>query len=341
MYRMPSMVGFINRGTGNALRISDSSLIDEQSRELVAKIIEGIPRFVKREDNYAESFGWQWKKWADNQSESRGATVKQHQMILDRTHFDEYPRQGKTILECGMGGGDDTEVLLTLGFAEVHSFDLSTSVERAHKNLEDPHLFVSQASIYEIPYPDESFDFVFCHRVLQHTPDPERALREMCKKVRPGGILFIHSYKRSKRYMSEWRYKYRWLTTRLPKGIIYFYVNFFGLPMHYLVRLLSRLGPRGADFAYRFVPFYEVPKSGVYADVSTREAIELEKMITFDALTPKYDSPMPTEQLTRILTEEGFVIEHLEDRFVSPVYATARKQFKQVLGVDKPSVCAA
>jgi hypothetical protein len=59
--------------------------------------------------------------------------------------------------------------------------------------------------------------------------------------------------------------------------------------------------------------------------VPRREAIELEKMITFDALTPKFDSPMSTEQFTRILTEEGFVIEHLEDGFISPLYATARK----------------
>jgi hypothetical protein len=82
---------------------------------------------------------------------------------------------------------------------------------------------------------------------------------------------------------------------------------------------------RGRNLAYRFIPFYRIEKNGVYASVSTREAIELEKMITFDALTPKYDSPMSTEQLTRILTEEDFAIEYLEDRFASPVYATARK----------------
>ena len=36
-----------------------------------------------------------------------------------------------------MGGGDDTEVLVTLPFAEIHSFDLSSAVERAHKHLKD------------------------------------------------------------------------------------------------------------------------------------------------------------------------------------------------------------
>jgi 2-polyprenyl-3-methyl-5-hydroxy-6-metoxy-1,4-benzoquinol methylase len=323
-YRQPRFVKQVSPFTNNVLHYDGNALVSS-SGIAVAQVIAGVPRFVKPEENYAESFGWQWKQWAHNQSEDRGANVKQRQLILERTHFEKYSLEGKTILECGMGGGDDTEVLLTLPFAEIHSFDLSTSVERAHEHLKDPRLFISQASIYATPYPDESFDFVYCHRMLQHTPDPENAMRAICKKVKPGGVIFVHSYKRSKRYMSEWRYKYRWLTTRLPKQIVFAYVSLFGDLMHHLVHFVSTLGPRGTDLAYRFIPFYKLQRVGVYA-VPRREAIELEKMITFDALTPKFDSPMTTEQFTGILTEEGFVIEHLEDGFASPIYATARKR---------------
>jgi 2-polyprenyl-3-methyl-5-hydroxy-6-metoxy-1,4-benzoquinol methylase len=324
-YLAPSLIKQVNPSTKEVLGYDGRALVDS-SGSAVAEVVSGIPRFVKPEENYAESFGWQWKKWVDNQSESRGANVKQRQLILERTHFDKYPVEGKTILECGMGGGDDTEVLLTLPFAEIHSFDLSTSVERAQTHLNNSRLFISQASIYATPYPDESFDFVFCHRVLQHTPDPEKALRSICKKVKPGGILFAHSYKRSKKHMREWRYKYRWLTTRIPKQIVFAYVQLFGNLMHYFVHFVAGLGPRGEDLAYRFIPFYKLPRAGAYA-VPIREAIELEKMITFDALTPKFDSPMSTKQFTTILTEEGFVIEYLEDRLASPIYATARKHF--------------
>jgi len=316
---------FVDPSTLEPLIQEGTFLLNEHTRKPVAEIVDGIPRFVKPEENYAESFGWQWKQWADNQSESRGSNIKQRDLILERTHFDEYQLEGKKILECGMGGGDDTEVLLDLPFGEIHSFDLSTAVERAYKHLKAERLIISQASIYAIPYPDESFDFVFCHRVLQHTPDPEKALRAICKKVKKGGILFIHSYKRSKEYMSEWRYKYRRLTTRLPKKLIYWYVEYCGALMHYMVHAISSLGNRGITLAYRFIPFYRVTKTHVYANLSTREQIELEKMITYDALTPKYDSPMATDKLKKILSEEGFVIEHIEDRLASPVYATAKK----------------
>lgn len=304
-------------------------LIRADTRVQVARIINDIPRFVSVEDNYAETFGWQWKKWENNQSEARGSNIKQRQLILDRTHFDKYVLNGKVILECGMGGGDDTEVLLTLPFAEIHSFDLSSAVERAAKYLKDPRLFISQASIYAIPYGDRSFDYVFCHRVLQHTPDPENALRAMCKKVKPGGVLFIHSYKRSKEYMCEWRYKYRWLTTRLPKKLVYLYVQYLGRIMHYIVNRLAAKSSRSEKIAYRWLPFYRVVPVGVYADLKVREIIELEKMITFDALTPKYDYPMTTSQLKTILHDEGFHIDYLEDSLPSPVYATARKHIQQ------------
>lgn len=317
-------VAWINPETHNQLTKSGDMLCDSVTGAEVAHVINDIPRFVLPNENYAESFGWQWKQWSDNQSESRGSSVKQRELVLERTHFLEYDHDGKSILECGMGGGDDTEVLLSLPFSEIHSFDLSTAVERAHQNLSDERLVLTQASIYAIPYPNQSFDFVFCHRVLQHTPDPEKSLRCICKKVKPDGILFVHSYKRSEKYMSEWRYKYRWLTTRIPKNFVYWYVKYFGWTMHHVVTFLYRLGGRWANLAYSYVPFYRVHRTGHY-NVSKCEAIELEKMITFDALTPKYDSPMTTDQLKSILGEEGFIIEHLDDRHISPVYATARK----------------
>jgi 2-polyprenyl-3-methyl-5-hydroxy-6-metoxy-1,4-benzoquinol methylase len=322
---MPTAQRFVNPATQHPLIRDGAVLIDSVTRVQVASLHGDIPRFVSQEENYAESFGWQWKHWADNLSETRGAKIRHRQILLDRTHFLDYDLHGKTLLECGMGGGDDTEVLLSLPFGEIHSFDLSTAVERAARHLRDERLVLSQASIYAIPYLDQSFDFVFCHRVLQHTPDPEKSLRAICKKVKPNGILFIHSYKRSPEYMSEWRYKYRWLTKRVPKVLVYSYVRLLGWPLHHVVGLLRRLGPKPRSFAFRYIPFYRIEQSGYCSDMGKAEAIELGRMVTFDALTPKYDSPMTTQDLQRILGEEGFTIEHLEDSMVSPVYATARR----------------
>lgn len=45
------------------------------------------------------------------------------------------------------------------------------------------------ADVHALPYPDASFDVVHAHQVLQHVADPVRALSEMRRVCRPGGIV--------------------------------------------------------------------------------------------------------------------------------------------------------
>ena len=47
------------------------------------------------------------------------------------------------------------------------------------------------SDILDIPEPDASFDAVLCTEVLEHLPDPVRALDEMARLLRPGGIFII------------------------------------------------------------------------------------------------------------------------------------------------------
>jgi SAM-dependent methyltransferase len=47
------------------------------------------------------------------------------------------------------------------------------------------------SDILSIPEPDASFDAVLCTEVLEHLPDPIRALDEMARLLRPGGTFII------------------------------------------------------------------------------------------------------------------------------------------------------
>ncbi|MDI6824228.1 MAG: methyltransferase domain-containing protein [Bacillota bacterium] len=44
-------------------------------------------------------------------------------------------------------------------------------------------------NIYELSFPDASFDAAFAHNVLERLSDPLRALREMRRVLRPGGVV--------------------------------------------------------------------------------------------------------------------------------------------------------
>ena len=45
--------------------------------------------------------------------------------------------------------------------------------------------------IADIPEPDASFDAILCTEVLEHLPDPQRALDEFARLLRPGGKLIL------------------------------------------------------------------------------------------------------------------------------------------------------
>ncbi|MEI7658473.1 MAG: methyltransferase domain-containing protein [Phycisphaerae bacterium] len=64
--------------------------------------------------------------------------------------------------------------------------DAAVAAERA--GLAGRSRFV-QGDVAALPFPDDSFDLTTCQTVLMHVADPERALREMIRVTRPGGLV--------------------------------------------------------------------------------------------------------------------------------------------------------
>lgn len=46
-------------------------------------------------------------------------------------------------------------------------------------------------SILAAPFPDASFDVIFYHHVIEHVDDPAGSLGELCRLLRPGGLLYL------------------------------------------------------------------------------------------------------------------------------------------------------
>ncbi|MCC9204034.1 methyltransferase domain-containing protein [Arthrobacter sp. zg-Y769] len=46
-------------------------------------------------------------------------------------------------------------------------------------------------NVYDLDFPDETFDVVHAHQVLQHLMDPVAALREMRRVTKPGGLVAV------------------------------------------------------------------------------------------------------------------------------------------------------
>lgn len=95
----------------------------------------------------------------------------------------------KRILEVGCGTGHWLSELQEVG-RQVYGLDLSTGMllEARKKNLQF-NLTCGQAC--QLPYPDSSFDLIFCVNAFHHFAQPRLFIVEARRLLRPGGALGI------------------------------------------------------------------------------------------------------------------------------------------------------
>jgi SAM-dependent methyltransferase len=109
-------------------------------------------------------------------------------------YLEPHLRAGLDVLDVGSGPGTITVELADLvAPGRVVGLDMSEDVVRQAQELAAARgtrnvEFVA-GSVYELPYADASFDVVHAHQVLQHVGDPVRALAEMRRVTRPGGLV--------------------------------------------------------------------------------------------------------------------------------------------------------
>ena len=116
--------------------------------------------------------------------------------LLRLVAFDGY--RGRSVLEVGCGAGVDL-ARFARGGAQVTGVDLSASaLDLARANLDQQGLQgrLEVADAERLPFPDNCFDLVYGHGVVQYTADPQRLVGE-CRRVhKPGGEAIFQVYNR-------------------------------------------------------------------------------------------------------------------------------------------------
>jgi SAM-dependent methyltransferase len=127
--------------------------------------------------------------------------VAAHRYALERAieelvGFDDW--QSRDVLETGCGIGTDGVRFARAGarYTGVDFSSAAVDLARRRFALERLDGRLIEASVTELPLPDASFDLVYSHGVLHHVPDPERAIRELQRVLRPGGTVLVMIYHR-------------------------------------------------------------------------------------------------------------------------------------------------
>ncbi|CUM67988.1 uncharacterized protein PRCAT00005702001 [Priceomyces carsonii] len=98
------------------------------------------------------------------------------------------------VLDVGCGPGT-----ITVDFARYVPKGFVTGIDSIEELLEEckekkrvnevTNVDFRVASVYELPFEDNTFDIVYEHQVLTHLQDPVKALKEMTRVTKPGAFV--------------------------------------------------------------------------------------------------------------------------------------------------------
>ena len=263
---------------------------------------DGIVRF-RDDDGYNASFARQWKTFSREQIDALNGTQLSRERVQRETGWRLDEMTAELVLEAGCGAGRFTEVLAATG-CNLVAFDYSSAVEvSAENNRGRRNISFAQADLLDLPFPDGVFDRVFCHGVIQHTPDPAAAFRALDRVLKSGGKLSFDAYLKDGT-VQVWKAKYLWrpITTRTDPARLLAFLEWFipkWLPLDTMIKRVPVLG--------RYLGAIVPCMNYFYLPLSAAEKRRWAVMDTFDALAPTYDNPVRLEEARRWFRDAGYV----------------------------------
>jgi 2-polyprenyl-3-methyl-5-hydroxy-6-metoxy-1,4-benzoquinol methylase len=212
-----------------------------------------------------ESFGNEWGKFSEFSDKEIFESGDEYFDIINSTMLNK----STTVLDMGCGSGRWTKYVASkAGFVEA--IDPSHSIFSATHLLKDlNNIRLSRASADNIPFADNSFDFVFSLGVLHHIPDTKKAMKDCVAKVKQGGYFMVYLYYNLDTKSSWYRFLYdasnliRVPVSKLPKTLKHIVCEILAvliyMPFVLFSRLLLLLNLRG--LAKRVPLFYYANKS--------------------------------------------------------------------------------
>ena len=116
--------------------------------------------------------------------------------------FDRFPvGPGDRVLDMGCGGGRHAFALYRRG-AHVTALDMDpaelkdvagmfAAMAEAGEAPAGATAAAVRGTAYGLPFADDTFDYVVCAEVLEHLPEDSRAMAELTRVLKPGGLIAV------------------------------------------------------------------------------------------------------------------------------------------------------
>lgn len=293
----------INPNNNLPLKLSGSNLVDELGSTF--PIYKGVPR-ISLGENYTDNFGLQWNRFdkiqLDRESDGHNISTKR---FFAETHWNTQDLTGLNVLEVGSGAGRFSKVILEHTAANLYSVDYSDAVSANYKNnihIAPDRFHLFQASIYEMPFLENSFDKVVCLGVLQHTPDFDASIKSLVDKAKVGGEIIVDFYP-----INGWwtkihaKYFLRPFTKRLSHKKL---MEMIESNIDWLLKFSQILHKLKLGTLARFLPIVDI-QGTLPKYLSETERREWAILDTFDMFSPEYDNPQRIKDVVSMFQRHG------------------------------------
>jgi len=134
-----------------------------------------------------------WQNFTKNEYYQETKELLKHRLSRNNLKISNFQNG----LDAGCGGGRYTLALRSIGIKRMKGVDISPdSITLASKmnGFQESEVSFKQASVLDLPFDDESFDFVFSNGVLHHTINTTKGLSELYRVLQPGGEGWLYLY---------------------------------------------------------------------------------------------------------------------------------------------------
>jgi ubiquinone/menaquinone biosynthesis C-methylase UbiE/uncharacterized protein YbaR (Trm112 family) len=298
-------------------------------------ITNGIPRFVFNKQ-YNATWDYKWTQIDKGQGLNYRITNKldsayQIHDLFDRNSHGGAAYQharGKLALDIGCGVGQYSYRLLEeFNPAKLISMDLTGGVDIFRKLMLErfPHhklkLLLVQANVFEMPFPDETFDYVFSLGVLHHTGNTLEAIRQASRVLKSGGHINFWIYAsdtvpfsaREPNRVSVRSFR-EWVNLFLQYGMIKMWMRLFRKISHrYVVRIVKLFS---SGFWYKLntakIPVLSGVARFLFGTVNHPDP-EYRFINNYDGWVNAWDETWNEQELFPVLRESKIAIQGISD----------------------------
>lgn len=130
-------------------------------------------------------------------------------------YFPDLPKQ--KVLDVGSGRGNFLVECASRGM-DIVGLELNPEyiqIARQKASQANIKINVQQGLAENLPFPDNTFDFINCAEVLEHVLNPEKVLAEIHRVLKPGGKCYMSVHNR----FGVYDYHYHlWFVNWLPRA---------------------------------------------------------------------------------------------------------------------------